>query len=324
MKNNKFNKKSILYILIILIFIVYSRVFFVVFSDKEVSGNTCLKKQTKLNKVFVEKTTGLKFVRMDSGEFYMGSPESEDGRKSDEGPLTRVCINEFMISESETRVKDFSLFVSQTNYITTAEKEGFSYIYSPLTGRWEKKTGVSWKKPGFEQTEDHPVVHLSFFDAMEFANWLDQKYKQIKIGLPSEHQWEYAAKKGYIELKNKEEICLYSNSADLSAKGNFPGWKISSCEDGFVFTAPVKSFNPDTNGLYDMAGNVWEWCDSEYKPYISSQNLSVYGKKKSVVIKGGSFYSKPEFLRFSAREHLNSGKKRAYDLGFRLVITGND
>lgn len=325
MEKKKLNKNFLRFILIIIIIAVYSRLFFAVFF-KEKSGlyADCHGKKTELDEFYEEEITGLKFLKIESGDFFMGSSCEEEGRKSDESPLTKICVDEFMISETEVRVKDFRLFVSETDYVTTAEKEGFSYVYSPLTGKWEKKIGATWKKPGFNQTDDHPVVHVSFFDASVFAKWLDKKIKSKRVMLPAEYQWEYAAKKGLLNMKSMDEICSYANCADLSAKEIFPGWKISECRDDYIYTSPVKSFDQDQNGLYDMTGNVWEWCNSEYKPYISRKNSRIYGKKKNVVIKGGSFYSKPEFLRPSAREHLSSGEKRAYDIGFRLVITGED
>lgn len=324
MRKNKTKKILNLSVLLVLILAVYLRIFFIIYSEDKPKKDNCKKISFGFDEVFIEEITGLKFIRMDFGKFLMGSPEKEKGRKSDESPVSEVCISEFMISETEVRVKDFERFVFETNYKTTAEKKGFSFVYSPLTGKWEKKTAVNWKNPGFDQTKEHPVVHVSFFDALEFSKWLDSKYKKIRISLPTEHQWEYAAKKGLAVKTYGKKICEYSNCADLSAKEIFPGWKVSGCTDGHVFTSPVKSFNPDKNGLYDMSGNVWEWCNSEYKPYISRKNSRIYGKKRNVVIKGGSFYSKPEFLRPSAREHLSSGSKRAYDTGFRLIITGKN
>lgn len=321
MKKYLFIKKNLPFILVVLILGVYSRIFFIFFLDKN-SGQELNKSSKLLTSRITEKITGLDFIKMNKGSFYMGSPQGEEGRKSDESPLTRIEIEEFMISETEVRVKDFSLFVSDTNFITSAEKDGFSYVYSGLTGNWEKKKGISWKNPGFKQTDDHPVVHVSFFDASEFAAWLDMKNQKFKIRLPSEDEWEYAAKKGSIGTFNENQsICSFANCADITAREAFSGWKISDCLDGYVFTSPVKTFLPDKSGLFDMTGNVWEWCNSEYQPFISRKSSRIYGKKQNVVIRGGSFYSKPEFLRNSAREHLSSGTKRAYDIGFRLVIT---
>ncbi|MDY0360488.1 MAG: SUMF1/EgtB/PvdO family nonheme iron enzyme [Desulforegulaceae bacterium] len=318
MKKFEFKKKKFSYILIFLILVVYIRIFFVFFIQEKKEDRVVFSKKIDELKI-TEKITGLNFIRVNKGIFFMGSPEDETGRKSDESPLSKIKIDEFMISENEVRVKDFSIFVSETNYLTSAEKEGYSYVYSGLTGNWEKKKGISWKNPGFEQTDNHPVVHVSFFDAREFADWLDRKNKKYKIRLVKENEWEFAAKKGM--LKKQTNICNIANCADESARQRFSGWKISSCNDGHIFTSPVKSFLPDGLGLYDMIGNVWEWCDSEYKPYITPKNSTIYGKNKNVVIKGGSFYSKPEFLRASAREHLSSGTKRAYDIGFRLALT---
>ncbi|PID77841.1 MAG: hypothetical protein CSB21_03265 [Deltaproteobacteria bacterium] len=276
---------------------------------------------------FTEKITGLEFTKIEKGSFFMGSPENDHLKNRDEEPLTLIEVDSFYISATEVSNKDFGLFVKDTGYKTTSEKEGFSWIFSNLTGKWEKKKGLSWKNPGYDTKEDSPVVHVSFFDAKAFADWLTSKYKKRVFRLPFEYEWEYAAKEGSDNISyfynNNETLCTFINGADISAKNYFQGWKINNCNDGFIFTAPVRYLKPSNSGLYNMLGNVWEWCDSKYFPVIQKKNKRIYGKKAKVVIRGGSFYSKPKYLRFTERDYLSSPEKRGYDIGFRIVMTEN-
>jgi|GEM_PF-1245258 formylglycine-generating enzyme required for sulfatase activity len=298
-------------VLIILILSVYSRLIYNIVADNNV--NPCIPAtETGFEAdYFIEKETGLDFIKIKSGCF------------SRKDCSEKFSVDEFAISSTEVRKKDFSKFIKETGRVTTAEKKGFSLIYSDLTGNWEKKT-LTWKKPGFEQKPNHPVVHVSFYDAYEFAKWLSSKYENISFRLPSEQQWEFAARAseaGDVYFTEEgSDICNYSNGADLSARAEFSGWKISDCSDGYVYTSPAGEFMPDIKGLYDILGNVWEWCDSQYFPKVRKKNKRIYGNKSKVVIRGGSFYSKPEYLKFSARDFVLSPEKSSYDIGFRLVM----
>ena len=318
----KMRKKILTAFLILLLSGLYSRLIYKWFCPSgEPAKSIGFKEEQKESTFFKENTTGLIFIKFRKNTFLMGSPENEPERNSDEGPVTKVNIDPFYICTTEVRKKDFKRFAVETGYRTEAEKENFSWIYSEITGNWEKKNGLSWKKPGYEQRLNHPVVHVSFFDAVNFAKWLSSKNTGCYFRLPTEQEWEFAARSGGTE-KNSffKQICFYANGADLSAKKEFSGWKVSECNDGFVFTSDAGSFRPNKRGIYDMLGNVWEWCDSQYRSRIFEKNKKIYGKRSKVVIRGGSFYSKPEYLRFSSRDYLSSPEKRGYDIGFRLVM----
>ncbi|MGM0417195.1 MAG: formylglycine-generating enzyme family protein [Thermodesulfobacteriota bacterium] len=298
-------------VLIILIILVYSRLTYKIVTDKEAKSCTPAVEAGFEKDYFREKETGINFVKIRNGCF------------SRKDSSENILVEDFAISATEVRKKDFSKFIKETGWVTTAEKKGFSLIYSDLTGNWEKKE-LTWKNPGFDQGENHPVVHVSFYDAYEFAKWLSSKYENYKFRLPSENQWEYAAKVAESgDVYSREDvtgICDYANGADITAREKFSGWKISDCRDGFVYTSPAGEFSSDKKGLYDMLGNVWEWCDSRYFSKVRKKNKRIYGNKTKVVIRGGSFYSKPEYLRFSGRDFVLSPEKSSYDLGFRLVM----
>lgn len=323
----KLSNKGILIFLVVLCIAVYLRLGFSFFSHGTLAEiDTCSNKYSgEVPDIFVEKNTGLNFVEMGSGCFYMGSSQEDPHVKNDELPLTLIHLKDFYICSTEVSKEAFAVFVAETGYRTTAEKQGFSWVFSDLTGKWEKKKNISWKNPGFDQDMDHPVVHVSFYDATEFTNWLSSKNKDFSFRLPTEQEWEFAARGGLSESrfvpKEDETLCTYINGADLSARHYFKGWKVLNCFDGFPFTAPVESLKPSSHGLYHMLGNVWEWCDSRYYPEIRKKNKKIYGNKAKVVIRGGSFYSKPEYLRFAERDFLASPEKRGYDIGFRPVMT---
>src|SRR5262249_39015533 len=136
-----------------------------------------------------------------------------------------------------------------------------SLVYAPR---------FSWKNVGWEQADDHPVVNVSWNDAVAFCDWLSKKEGK-KYELPTEAEWEYACRAGkttrFQTGADPESLVGSANLPDASAAGQFPAWTTVRGDDGFVFTAPVGKFKPNAWGLYDMAGNVWEWCTDSYAAY---------------------------------------------------------
>lgn len=273
---------------------------------------------------WVEPLTGMPFVWVPGGCFRMGSDEGEKGRERDEGPLHDVCIDGFWMGRREVTQGEFRRFVEASGYVTDAEREGFSWIY---TGAWEKRGGYSWRRPGFFQDESHPVVHVSLNDARAMAQWLGEKTGG-SFGLPTEAQWEYACRAGRLDARfwgeDPQEACRWANAADATAAKDFPSWTVHGCSDGYVFTAPVGSFGPNGFGLQDMLGNVWEWCADGYDPQAyrkhASKNPAVVDPSQATrVIRGGSWYSRPEHVRCAKRDALTRPDRRSQDLGFRLI-----
>lgn len=268
--------------------------------------------------------TGMEFIWIPAGCFNMGSPPSEQGRNPDEGPVHKVCLDGFWMGRKEVTVGEFRSFVNAAGYATEAEREGFSWVYDD---EWKRREGVSWQNPGFPQDETHPAVHLSYNDVLALADWLQKKDGRT-FGLPTEAQWEYACRAGTDTARywgtGSEQACSCANVADLTARRKFPAWVIHNCEDGYIFTAPAGSFRPNDFGLQDMLGNVWEWCQDNYDPdaYRRSKRATPLhiGDGMSHVIRGGSWYSRPEYVRCADRDHVNSPSRRGSDLGFRLVM----
>jgi formylglycine-generating enzyme required for sulfatase activity len=252
----------------------------------------------------------------------MGSPRIEKNRGDDEGPLHRVCLNSFWISENEITVMQFEKFVHQAKYQTQAEKDGFSWTYD---GKWKKRGGIHWKNPGFKQTQHHPVIHVTYNDALAMAQWLSSSNK--RFSLPTEAQWEYACRAQSNSSRffgdNIGRTCQYANVADQSIKQKYHAWTVHPCNDTFIYTAPVRTFSPNPFGLYDMLGNVWEWCINAYdhRAYLHPINkYTVHNNQTQVSIRGGSWYTRPQYLRCANRDFVASCTRRSSDLGFRLIM----
>jgi sulfatase modifying factor 1 len=232
-------------------------------------------------------------VWIPGGEFTMGSDSKEAW--DDEKPTHRVRVDGFWMDETEVTNSQFLRFVEETGYVTTAEqppnaeeilrqlppgtppppKENLvpgALVFTPTKGpvplndvaQWWKWTpDASWKHPegpksNLEGRENHPVVHVSWFDATAYAKWAGKR-------LPTEAEWEFAARGG---LDGKPYVWGDAPFSDDKPQcniwqGEFP-WK-NTAIDGYERTAPVKSYEPNGYGLYDMAGNVWEWCDDWYQ-----------------------------------------------------------
>ncbi len=315
-------------------------------------------------------------VWIPAGEFTMGGEVADFMQKwpkqarsrNDERPLHSVKLSGFWISETPITNKQFKEFVSATGYITTAEIApkleeilpllppntpppseellvAASLVFNPPKGPvplnnalvwWEWKAGASWQRPegpgsSINNRLDHPVVHISYFDAEAYAKWKG-------MNLPTESQWEYAARGG---LDSKHfvwgDIPLSEDEPNINIwQGNFPNE--NTLVDGFLTTSPVKYFKPNGYGLYDMSGNVWEWVAdwyhiSAYEQRINSNGgiVNPKGPDKSYdpqephlskrVIRGGSFLCNDSYCsgyRPAARMR-NSPDTSTNHTGFRIV-----
>ena len=271
-------------------------------------------------------------VWIPNGTFMMGSigPQA----RPDESPVHPVKVDGFWIDQTEVTNAQFAAFIEATGYVTTSEKpvnwdemkkqlppgtpkphdsllQASSLTFKTTNGPvdlnnyaawWEWKPKASWRQPqgkgsSIKGKEDHPVVHVSWDDANAYAKWAGKR-------LPTEAEWEWAARGG---LKNKkypwgdEEITTGKVKAN-SWEGSFPYDNTS--KDLFFYSAPVKSFEANGYGLYDMAGNVWEWCSDwyhydYYKTLEGKETTNPKGPDNSYdpynpyiaqrIIRGGSF-----------------------------------
>ena len=303
---------------------------------------------------------------VEGGTFTMGSI-AETANKT-EGPLVQTKVDGFWMDETEVTNDEFQQFVNETGYITVAERPvdwnelkkqlpkgtpkppdenllpgsltfystNRAVDYNNLANWWQWTTGADWKHPKgpsstIKNKGNHPVVHIAFEDAQAYAKWAGKR-------LPTEAEWEYAARggEGHQEFAWGDELSPNGKYLANFFQGNFPN--NNDGLDGFVGSAPVKSFPPNGFGLYDMIGNVWEWTSDWYRGDTraaqASKSKICYnptGPKESFdpqepltpkrVIKGGSFLCSEQYCsnyRPSARmaTAFDSGQEH---LGFRCV-----
>jgi formylglycine-generating enzyme len=269
---------------------------------------------------------GMTFVRIDPGKFMMGTPENEPGRYPNEA-LHEVRITRgYLLGAYEVTRGQFRVFVNDTGFKTDAEKRGFALLW---TGKvWEKRRGGSWRNVGFEQTDDHPVVSMSWNDAVAFIRWLSRKERRL-YRLPTEAEWEYACRAGtrtaYPWGDNPDAGGGFANAADQSARRQFPKFVTAfKWDDGFVYTAPVGEFKPNPWGLYDMIGNALEWCSDYYGPFAFGETLDPKGPPQgdqsgSRVLRGGSWTNRPLDIRTGFR-HWHAADYQCNVIGFRLAL----
>jgi len=267
-----------------------------------------------------DRKTDMEFVAMKGGCFPAGDLFG-DGAVN-EKPVHEVCVSDFAIGRYEVKVREFRQFVNNTDYRTEAERKDGCYGWCEKG--WKKDRSKNWNNPGFEQEDDHPVVCVSWNDAAKFAAWLSRKSGRA-YRLPTEAEWEYAARSRGKEVKYAwGNGGPAGNIADEFSKqqcpllATWPGY-----DDGYVYTAPVGKYQPNDAGLYDMAGNVSEWCQDWYDMhyYANSPRTDPHGPSDGQykALRGGSWSSAPDRQRASSRMG-NEPHKGYANLGFRLVV----
>lgn len=304
-------------------------------------------------------------VYIEGAEFVMGGNNKQ--ASPDEYPNHKVKLKGFWIDVTEVTNAQFKKFVDATGYVTTAEQKpdweqlkkqlppgtqkpdesmlvAASLIFKPTTAAvplndysqwWTWAEGASWKHPhgpksDIKGKEQFPVVHVSYYDALAYSKWAGKR-------LPTEAEWEFAARGG---LKN--QVYPWGNESVNSGKqkaniwqGDFP-YK-NTLQDKFYYSAPVKSFAPNGYGLYDMAGNVWEWCSDYYDnryyatinkpegianpkgPASSHDPDEPYAIKR--VVRGGSFLCNDSYCSgFRVSRRMKTSEDSGMEhLGFRCV-----
>jgi formylglycine-generating enzyme len=263
------------------------------------------------------------FVHIPAGEFVMGSPISEPLRFDNETPHRVRISHSFLMSTTDVTVAQFGAFIADTQYKTLAEKEGWAYgAWNSAANQWDKLVGVSWRNPGFPQTPDHPVVDVSWDDAVAFCHWLSEKEGKT-YRLPTEAEWEYACRAGsqsaYFWGDDPDAGAGFANGLDQSGKEQFKLFPPFNWNDGYVYSSPVASFKPNRWGLYDMLGNTLQWCDDYCAPYPSGtviDPVSSAGQQRN--LRGGAFVYGPKHCRCAFRGR-NDPDFRNYYIGFRIV-----
>jgi formylglycine-generating enzyme required for sulfatase activity len=279
-------------------------------------------------------------VRIEPGEFLMGStkaqidkllklfPDPKRKLYDDEQPQHPVKITRpFYLAAHPVTVGQFRRFVESSGYKTEAE-QGDQGSYARYGKEWKLDPKKNWKNPGFSQRDDHPVVCVSHNDALKFLGWLKEQEEEKKRGyrLPTEAEWEYACRAGTRGLyggdDDPESLVRVANVADASYKKVNASANCIRGDDGYAYTSPVGSFVPSPWQLYDMIGNVWEWCDDWFDPkfYQSSPKENPHNTKGASprVIRGGCWHAHPGSARPACR-YWYGPESRRYGLGFRVA-----
>ena len=270
-------------------------------------------------------------VSIPGGEFMMGSPAGESVRDDDEVPQRQVRVKPFALGKTEVTVAQWRQFALASGYLTEAERNVYEpgcFTWEPEKVEWAWRAGRSWREPGWRQKDNEPVVCISWADAQAYVRRLDQHSGAKGWRLPSEAEWEYAARAGSTTRRpwgdGPDVLCEHSNGTDRTKGPNGRAWaEARACRDGYWYAAQVGSYRPNAWGLYDMLGNVWEWVQDCYLSYVGApSDGSAHETKdcRSRVVRGGAWDDPSDVLRSAERFWLGSGN-RNNNIGLRVART---
>lgn len=277
-------------------------------------------------------------VTIPGGLFAMGTDTKEGFPADGEGPVRQVELDSFQISPYAVTNADFKLFVDATGYITEAERFGWSYVFHLLASEqikesvanvpqevpwWLVVEGAYWRTPEGPDSHildrmNHPVIHISWNDAEAYCKWAG-------VRLPTEAEWEYAARGG-LERKTYPWGDLLKVNGEHRCniwQGKFPTH--NSALDGYIGTAPVDVYEPNGYGLYNMSGNVWEWCSDWFSPAYHLKTAARNPEYKQATgrrsMRGGSYLCHRSYCnryRVAARSS-NTPDSSTGNCGFRVA-----
>jgi formylglycine-generating enzyme required for sulfatase activity len=253
-------------------------------------------------------------VVIPAGSFTMGSPASEPGRDSNEGPQHPVSIaRPFAAGKHEVTRGQFARFVQEAGYPAA----GGCYIYDG--SKWTENPAKNWRDPGFPQTDNDPVACINWQDAKAYTDWLSRKTAR-GYRLLTEAEWEYVARAGTttaFEFGNS----ISPQQANYDTRVSYAGSPVATSRGQ---TAPVGSYSVNAFGLHDVHGNVWEWTEDCWNEnYIGAPSDGTApnsGNCTLRVLRGGSWGYFPQYLRSAYRGRDNSSN-RSYVNGFRVART---
>ncbi|KUR65162.1 formylglycine-generating enzyme family protein [Paenarthrobacter ureafaciens] len=277
-------------------------------------------------------------VSIPAGTFRMGDSFDEGYSADGEAPVHEVSLDAFRIDSTAVTNHQFAAFVDSTGYRTEAEIFGSSAVFHLLaeadrkdilgvaagTPWWLNVRGADWAHPGgpsshWSHMGDHPVVHVSHNDALAYCAWADRR-------LPTEAEWEYAARGGLDQRRfpwGNQLLGAEGMHMCNIWQGTFP--TKNTGDDGHLGTAPVMSFPPNGFGLYEVSGNVWEWCSDWFLPkyYRNSPKHSPQGPTigSGRVMRGGSYLCHDSYCnryRVAARSS-NTPESSSGNTGFRTA-----
>jgi formylglycine-generating enzyme len=277
-------------------------------------------------------------VFLPGGAFLMGTDDTEGIPADGERPVREVTLRPFYLSPTAVTNAEFEAFVRATNYQTDAERFGWSFVFLPFVPRkrkieilgsagpapwWIGVRGACWRMPegpgsSLKRRGQHPVVHVSWHDAMAYCAWAGAR-------LPTEAEWEYAARGGLEQRRYPwgDELMPEGKHRMNVWQGSFPTH--NTADDGHAGTAPVHTYLPNGYGLYNMTGNVWEWCADWYSPTFhavaSRDNPRGPAQGTAKVIRGGSYLCHHSYCnryRVAARS-ANTPDSSTGNTGFRVA-----
>jgi len=268
---------------------------------------------------------GVEFVMIPQGNYQMGSSAKDTEAKPAEKPQHNIDISSFKMSKYEITNRQYVVFLnddtskgySVNNYINTKSKSSKSHIVFDLDS---KDFSV---EPGYE---DYPVVNVSWYGAKRYTVWFSER-TGYRASLPTEAEWEYACraktKTSRFWGNNTNRACIFSNVRDISGNKNIKGLPGHQCDDGFLEISPIGNFIPNKFDLYDMLGNVYEWCEdvyleNAYELHLKQNPLIEFGGVYRV-IRGGSWIDQPAEVRCANRSKSSPNDKVNY-IGFRIVV----
>jgi formylglycine-generating enzyme required for sulfatase activity/serine/threonine protein kinase len=280
--------------------------------------------------------TKMEFVLVPPGEFLMGSSDDDDEAEDHEKPQHRVRVRApFYLGRAPVTKAQFAAFCDQFLYRTDAERDGVGGMgFNEQSKKLVmSNANYSWRNVGWSQTDAHPVLNVTYSDAAKFCRWLQNKVEDLSPHLPSEAQWEYAARAGsrsrYFSGDDPATLLGYANVGDRARERDFifnvqGDRRFFDFDDGYPFTSPVGQFKPNALDLYDMAGNVWQWCEDWYDPNaydnpIGNELPRDEGEKKYRVIRGSSWCWGPKHARCAFRE-CDEPNRRTSGGGFRVAL----
>ncbi|MFJ3777964.1 formylglycine-generating enzyme family protein [Streptomyces sp. NPDC090075] len=270
-------------------------------------------------------------VALPGGEFLMGAEDADGFPADGEGPVRAVRVAPFLVDACAVSNDAYAEFVADTGHVTDAERLGWSYVFAgflpaalrrdaprpPETPWWCAVAGAAWNRPagpgsGLDGLGDHPVVHVSWYDAAAYASWAGKR-------LPTEAEWEYAARGGLEQARYPwgDELDPDGEYRCNIWRGTFP--TRNTAADGYRGTAPVDAFAPNGHGLYNTSGNVWEWCADWWTTEHGGHAAPVHGGAR--VIRGGSHLCHASYCnryRVAART-ANTPDSSTGHTGFRCV-----
>lgn len=282
-------------------------------------------------------------VRIPGAEFLMGSDAPDAIPADGERPVRTVAVSPFLVDSTTVTNRQFASFARDTGFVTDAERFGWSFVFHTFVDEsrgkhvmdarvpgapwWRAVAGASWRWPEGPGSDvasrpQHPVVHVSWNDAAAYAAWAGKR-------LPTEAEWELAARGGLGQATYAwgDELTPGGRWRCNIWQGQFPSANTS--EDGHVGTAPVKSFAPNGYGLYEVAGNVWEWCADWWSTtWHTSERAETRNDPAgppsgtSKVVRGGSYLCHKSYCnryRVAARTS-NTPDSSTGNTGFRCAM----